>query len=244
MFIKPELYNALQNGQIEAVALDMDGVLYCNSTGLEPLMVKRGRAMMQKVTGLSAAEIEVMAADNYKRYGIDYIGLRDTHGICLEDFAHTLLQDLPLDAIPACTNKFKQQLQGLKDCFKVMIATNSAMVHPQRVLQVLGLREMFNDDEIVTLCKTDFSAKPSQRFVDEVVKLTGVPPQRTLFVEDSPKSITVLAQLGFWTAQITASGEHARTPSPDAQAQAVTLQELFDLMPQEGFNPKVVGRAH
>lgn len=220
------LHHALAHGAIQALVLDVDGVLYCHSTGLEERLIQSMHLMMERLSGLPADAVALRLKQSYHQYGVSCAGHEDI-GISAATLAHAAYSDAVLyEVIPCAT--LQQQMRAVKARFDVVaLGSNSILIHAQKVMAARGMAGIVPDDRIITLGDTNFVAKPDPRFFDAVVAATGVAPENTLFVEDSVKNIAALRALGFWTAHITSVDGYAKPPSPDAHTHADTLQNLL-----------------
>lgn len=220
------LHEALQKGLIRAVALDLDGVIYCHSTGVEERSFEGLCRAFIEMSGMSEQDTLTLLKQSYHTHGASCIG-HEARGIAAAEMAHRAYHDLPLDGIEPCA-QLRAQLLQLQQCFsRVVIGTNSTLIHPQRVLQARGVGDIFTDQDIVSLCKAGFVPKPQAGFFEVVLAATGTKASETLFIEDSPRNLEALKSMGFYTAQVTSVGEFAREVSPHADMHAPTLQDVL-----------------
>src|SRR5690606_5109322 len=85
-----------------------------------------------------------------------------------------------------------------------LIFTNADNIHAERVLERLGLRDLFED--VFHIATFDYTPKPSPTPFRRMAENHGVEPDRTAFFEDSERNLEPAAQLGMTTVLV---GPHA-----------------------------------
>lgn len=112
----------------------------------------------------------------YKEYGLAIEGLTRHHKIDPLEFNYEVDDALPLDRILKPDPKLRKLLESL-DTSKVKpwLLTNAYVNHGKRVVQLLGIEDLF---EGITYCdygKVPLVCKPNQEMYDKAEKEAGAP---------------------------------------------------------------------
>ena len=101
-----------------------------------------------------------------------------------------------------------QLLQDLKECPLHLIAfSNGPRKYVKRVLQHLGLLEVFGDDRLFAVDDVLPACKPEKEAFDKVMAAVGVTnPAECVMVEDSMKNIRQCRRLGMKTVLVAGKG--------------------------------------
>ena len=105
-------------------------------------------------------------------------------------------------------DKKVQLLQDLKDCPLNLIAfSNGPRKYVKRVLQHLGLFEVFGEDRLFAVDDVLPACKPEKEAFEKVLSAVGVKsPEECIMVEDSMKNIRQSRKLGMKTILIAGKG--------------------------------------
>jgi len=105
--------------------------------------------------------------------------------------------------------KKTQLLKDLKECPLNMIAfSNGPRRYVQKVLEHLGLTEIFGEDRLFAVDDVLPACKPEKEAFDKVLAAVGVKsPEECVMVEDSMKNIRQCRRLGMKTILIAGKGK-------------------------------------
>lgn len=154
--------------------------------------------------------------------------------------------------------KKERLANDLKECkLNLVIFSNGPRNYVDRILQELGLSELFRPDRVWGVTDTLPYAKPQKEAFDQIFQQLGVPAQECVFIEDSMKNIRVGKSLGLNTVLVAGAGrlrknrsadldavEAKRYDAPDEDDPAVdvaieTVEELRDVLPGLWESPPV-----
>lgn len=211
---------------IDTWLFDLDNTLYPAASGFMGEVERRMTDYVRKVTGLPRDEAYALQKKYLAEHGLTLRGLMLHHGVDPAEF-HTLFHDLSLEALahdPDMVLAIKR-LPGRR-----LIFTNADAVHAERVLQRLGLTELF--DEVFHIASFDYTPKPDPAPFARMAAQHGVAPAATAFFEDSERNLAPAAELGMTTVlvgphadQSTAPFVHHRTSELAPFLLAARLQE-------------------
>lgn len=187
---------------------DLDATLYPSSNGLWDLIRLRIYQFMNEELGL-AKDIIPSTRDRYwKTYGTTLEGLRIHHQVDPEDYL-AYVHDLPLD-------QYLEHDQELRDLLITLpqdlwIFTNSDRPHADRVLEKLGIADLFTG--IVDLLAMDFVIKPKPEAYQIALAMAGgVDPQNCVLFDDLLANLDGAKKSGFTTVLV---GENNTSDSVD-----------------------------
>ncbi|MFJ5265860.1 HAD family hydrolase [Streptomyces sp. NPDC088387] len=126
-----------------------------------------------------------------------------------EPLAYKLAQalaDAPFHADPTVVSL----LRRVRDVVPLVLVTNAA-VTLEADLETLGLTGLAH--HVVSSARVRL-VKPDPRIYRIAADRAGVPPQRCLFVDDSPENVSAAAGLGMRTAHFTEPADLARALAP------------------------------
>lgn len=185
---------------VDTWLFDLDNTLYPASTGFMGEIETRMTAFVQKVTRLPREEAYVLQKRYLAEHGLTLRGLMEHHGVDPDEF-HALFHDLSLEALAHDPDVVMAiaRLPGRR-----LIFTNADNIHAERVLERLGLRDLFED--VFHIASFDYTPKPSPAPFQRMAADHGVNPRRTAFFEDSAPNLAPAAELGMTTVLV---GPHA-----------------------------------
>jgi putative hydrolase of the HAD superfamily len=190
---------------------DLDNTLYPVESGFMAEIETRMTAFVMRVTGLPRDEAFRLQKSYLAEHGLTLRGLMLNHGVDPDDF-HAIFHDLSLDAL-AHDPELVAAIARLPG--RRLIFTNADAVHAARVLEKLGLAELF--DEVFHIASFDYVPKPDPAPFARMSAEHGVDPATTAFFEDSERNLEPAARLGMTTVLV---GPHA----PASTAPFVTFR--------------------
>lgn len=207
---------------ITNLLIDLDGTVYSKYSGLWQEMTCRIDSYMRHHLGVPLREIEPLRERLYRQYGSTLRGLQSIFPL---EPAHYLsyVHDLPLHDYLAPDPDLRAALETLPQ--PKWIFTNSDRAHSQRVLQVLGLEDLFVD--ILDVWSMDFIPKPDPLVYRRALQLIGgATPRQCLFADDTLKNLVPARHMGFTTVLVGEAGEH-----PGASFSLPALAQLPAALP-------------
>ncbi len=182
---------------IECFVFDLDNTLYPKETGLlQSVGVNISKFIAEKL-GFNDEEADLLRQKYKEKYGITLSGLIKHHGINPKDFDE-FVYNLEYDEKLEKDDKLIAVLKKIDK--KKIIYTNSGKIHSQKVLKKLEIEHLF--DEIITIEKLDFFAKPTKKSFEYFIEQTSIKPGNSIFFEDSEINLTAAKNMGFKTVLI------------------------------------------
>jgi pyrimidine 5'-nucleotidase len=190
--------------------LDLDGTLYPHNNGIWELIANRMESYMHEVIGIPQVEVPATRQQYFLEYGTTLKGLMSNHTI---DPAHFLayVHDVPVADYLKPDEQLRQILTAIPQ--PKWILTNSDKPHATRVLNALGLYDLFEDILDITIMQ--YENKPNPGVFQKALALAGnAQAGQSVFVDDIPHNLAQAKQLG-WTTVLV--GEKPNNGSADHQ---------------------------
>ena len=155
---------------VDTWLFDLDNTLYPLESGLAARMSPRITDFVEQLTGLPRSEALALQKQYLADHGLTLRGLMENHGVD-PDVYHAVFHDVPLDCLApdAALRAALRRLPGRR-----LIFTNSDDVHTERVLEALGLRDLFED--VFHIGSAAFWPKPSRQSFAAIVEGSQHPP--------------------------------------------------------------------
>ena len=189
---------------IDTWLFDLDNTLYPAESGFMGELVVRMTDFVEKVTGLPRDEAFKLQKSYLALHGLTLKGMMLNHGVDPAEF-HAIFHDLSLAALahdPALLTALAR-LPGRR-----LIFTNADEVHAERVLNHLGLRDLF--DDVFHIGSAGYEPKPSPEAFRRMGTAHDVNSTTTAFFEDAERNLAPAADLGMTTVLV---GAHAAASS-------------------------------
>lgn len=177
------------------VFFDIDNCLYSASTAISHLMMKKIRQYFVDL-GFPEEEAERLHSQYYRQYGLAIRGLVKFHNIDPMDFNEKCDASLPLETLLKPDPSIRQLLLDI-DRSKVRVwgATNAYITHAERVLTILGLRDLFEGIVSCDYANPEFTCKPEPEYYAMAMSRASLDPTspedraKCLFVDDSLSNV-------------------------------------------------------
>jgi putative hydrolase of the HAD superfamily len=210
---------------IDTWLFDLDNTLYPLESGLAMRVSARITDFVADLTGLPRDESHVLQKRYLAEHGLTLRGLMLNHDVDPDVF-HAWLHHVPLECLtpdPALRRAIGR-LPGRR-----LIFTNADSVHATRVLERLGLGELF--ESVFHIGSAAFEPKPAPGTFARIVEAHGLTPATTAFFDDAAHNLAPAADLGMTTilvgadaAACAAAFVHHRAPGLAAFLSAARLQ--------------------
>ncbi len=211
---------------IDTWLFDLDNTLYPLETGLGTHISARITDYVQGLTGLPRAEAAALQKRYLDEHGLTLRGLMLHHDVD-PDAYHAMFADLSLEAL-ARDEALIAQIRRLPG--RRLVFTNADEVHSRRVLERIGLGDLFGD--VFHIASADFEPKPSQGAFDRLIAAHRIEPAATAFFEDRAMNLEPAARLGMTTVLVGAAAGanadpyvHYRAPALAAFLAAAKVKE-------------------
>jgi len=181
---------------VETWLFDLDNTLYPLESGLAGLMEPRITQFVMELTGLPREEAHALQKKYLVEHGLTLRGLMLHHDVD-PDAYHARFHDMPLDGLipDRLLHSALARLPGRR-----LIFTNADDVHSARVLDRLGIADLFED--VFHIGSAAFEPKPSPVAFERIMQAHAIEPGQTAFFEDSERNLAPAAELGMTTVLV------------------------------------------
>jgi putative hydrolase of the HAD superfamily len=152
---------------------------------------------MHEVVGIPLHQVDELRRSYWQRYGVTMQGLMRHHQVDPEDYL-TYVHDIDVPSRLTADLELRQALQSLPQ--RRVVFTNSSVCHSERVLQALGLRDLFED--IFDIRIANYLPKPYPDPYRAVLEQLGAEAGECIMVEDTPENLLTAKQLGMGTVLV------------------------------------------
>ena len=178
---------------------DLDDTLHDASARIFPLM---NRAMTQYI--MDTLEMDEPAAHKLRQhywriYGATLKGLMRHHGTDPHHFLRKTHEFMEQPGMVIETKGLRHSLQRLPG--RKVVFTNAPMNYAQRVLQLLGIEDMF--ETVFSVESTRFHPKPAVRGFKRLLKTIGAKASDCVMLEDNLPALMTAKRLGMKTIYVT-----------------------------------------
>lgn len=188
---------ALQGlGRIDNWVFDLDNTLYPVSSGIHQLMSDRIRGFVARLLDLPLDEAHAVQRSYFRSHGTTLSGLMADHGTDPYEYLEDV-HNFPLDAMDEAP-RLAERLAALPG--RKLIFTNADAPYAQRVLDRLGLGDVFED--IIDIHAISYRPKPEQHAYDVLLERSGIDPTRSIFFEDMARNLAPAKAMGMQTVWI------------------------------------------
>jgi putative hydrolase of the HAD superfamily len=185
---------------------DLDNTLYPVGTGFMRDVESRMTTYVERLTGLPRDEAYRLQKTYLAEHGLTLAGLIKHHGVDPKEY-HAMFHDLPLETLTPDA-ELAQAIARLPG--RRLIFTNADDIHAERVLDHLGLAELF--EGVFHIGAADYVPKPDLVAFERMSAAHAVDPAETAFFEDSERNLAPAHALGMTTVLV---GPHAPAATAD-----------------------------
>jgi putative hydrolase of the HAD superfamily len=203
------------------IFFDLDDTLYPPSTNLWKAIKGRMNDYMRERMNIPADIIPELREKYYLQYGTTMRGLEANHKIDADDFL-AYVHDLPLKNYLTPDSNQRSIIASLPT--RNLIFTNADILHADRVLTALNLRDLFSN--IVDVNAVTPYCKPMPESFEIAMKLAGeTNPSRCVMIDDLPRTTRAAKSAGMFSILY---GESSVTG--DADAHFTDWNELANIL--------------
>ena len=198
------------------ILFDLDNTLYTEESGIFDLIDKRMSEWL--ITRLQVPESEVLdfRRKYFLQYGTTLRGLMLHHEVDPMDFLR-FVHDVPVKEFLAVDLELRHVLEQVTS--RKIVFTNSDEAHATRILDALGVRDLF--EKIFDIAAMGFIPKPNPESYESVLHYANVAPSDCLLIDDMKRNLQPAKELGMRTILI-GSGE----PAEDSYEAISNIKEL------------------
>jgi len=178
---------------------DLDDTLHDASAYIFPVMNRAMTQYIMEQLDLDEHEAHQLRQHYWHIYGATLKGLMRHHGVDAYHFLNETHAFMDLNSMVVQVKRLRHMLQNLKG--RKVIFTNAPRAYALRVLDILGIGDMF--DLVFSVESTRFHAKPSVRGFEILLKSIKADPQDCIMLEDNLPALMTAKRLGMRTIWVT-----------------------------------------
>jgi pyrimidine 5'-nucleotidase len=203
------------------IFFDLDDTLYPSNAGLWQAIKNRMNDYMRERVNIPADEIPALREKYYLQYGTTLHGLQKHHQINVDDYL-AYVHDLPLADYLTPNPAQRSILASLPT--RNLIFTNADILHAERVLAALNLRDLFS--AIVDVNTVSPYCKPMPESFGIAMKAAGESdPSRCVMIDDLPRTTRAAKSAGMFSILFGATAANG-----DANASLSDWNELMNIL--------------
>lgn len=193
--------------RFKTILFDLDETLYPSSSGLWMAIRERINLYLRDRMGIPLGQIEVLREQFFRDYGTTLRGLQANYHVDMEDYL-AFVHNVPLEKHLHSDDDMRKVIEALPA--RKYIFTNADSAHANRVLDVLGLKGIF--DGILDVHTIAPYCKPMPESFGLALLAVGSPdPGSCALLDDQARVTAAARRLGFFTILVgkDSAGEDA-----------------------------------
>jgi putative hydrolase of the HAD superfamily len=208
------------------ILFDLDNTLYTEESGIFDLIDQRMNEWL--ITRLQIPESEVLEfrRNYFLQYGTTLRGLMLHHQVEPVEFLR-FVHDVPVKNFLSIDLELRRTLEEVEA--RKIIFTNSDEAHATRILDALGIRDLF--EKIFDIQAMGFVPKPNPEAYEAVLSYARVSPRECLLIDDMSRNLKPAKALGMRTVLIGSGA-----PAEDEQDAIANIKELNAVLRKIGEN--------
>jgi len=203
---------------VDWICFDLDNTLYPLSNGLWQIIDARIQEFVSQTLGLPLNEAKKLQKHYWRSYGTTLAGLMAEHGIEPGPYL-AYVHDFDVSPFVGPNPQLKALLAALPQ--RKIIFTNASARHAHNVLRALELEPFFQ--QIVGVEDVGYIPKPDPRAYVRCVELTGVLPERSMFIDDMLENLRPAKNMHMITVLV---GKRKNVPADVVDYQIDRIEEL------------------
>ena len=214
---------------------DIDNCLYAKSKKVHDHMARLINEYFVTHLDCPAEEATRLHLQYYKDYGLAIEGLARHHEIDPMDFNREVDDALPLDDLLTPDPELRKLLKAIdKSKVKMWLFTNAHVTHGKRVVNILGIEDLFEGITYCDYTERPLVPKPAPAMFDKAERETGCTPStRKYFIDDSWLNCKAAYDRGWIdTVHVVEEGWPGDPPAIPCKYQINHLNELLRLFPE------------
>ncbi len=187
---------------LKYIIFDLDETLYPTTNGLMQLIGDRMREYISRKYGMQPDEARALQKRYWNEYGTTLRGLYLERQIDPADYLQ-FVHDVPLRDFVAPDPKLRAVLERIPQ--DKVILTNADAPHARRILDILGISDLFT--RIFDVVCFDYQCKPAPAVYERLLDLLPAQGEECALVEDLPRNLPPAHALGITTILLGNQGE-------------------------------------
>ena len=206
----------------EAILFDLDNTLYTEESGIFDLIDQRMNEWLMSRLNIPEEECRQFRHKYFVKYGTTLRGLMLHHNVDPKDFLE-YVHDVPVLEFLSVDEELRKTLEQIRT--RKIIFTNSDAKHATRILDALGIRDLF--EKIFDIEAMQFIPKPDPEAYRLALAYLGIAASECLLIDDMERNLRPARELGMQTILIG-------TPTPDSGPNHIinNIKELSSILQQ------------
>jgi putative hydrolase of the HAD superfamily len=203
---------------------DLDNTLYDPAADLFAQIDARMCDYVSRLLKVDIEEAKRLQKLYYVDHGTTLSGLMALHEVDPHDYLD-YVHDIELSAL-APNPKLASAIASLPG--RRFVFTNGSRRHAERVLDKLGLDDLFHD--LFDIVATDFTPKPHADAFHRLLDRHVIDPKQAVLFEDLERNLETAYALGFTTVLVTSAKDWSHEPSGVRPAPLGAQPEFADFV--------------
>ena len=178
---------------------DLDDTLHDASSHIFPVMNKAMTQYIMDTLTLDEHQAFKLRQHYWRIYGATLKGLMRHHSVNPHHFLSATHDPLDIESMVLIRKKLRHMLNNLKG--RKVIFTNAPMNYAIRVLDVLGIADLF--ELVFSVESTQFHPKPSVRGFKQLLRAIKAKPSDCVMLEDNLAALMTAKSMGMKTVWIS-----------------------------------------
>lgn len=205
-----------------AILFDLDNTLYTEESGIFDLIDRRMNEWLMQRLQIPADQVNEFRHKYFMKYGTTLRGLMLHHNVDPHDFLD-YVHDVPVREFLTADEELRNALSNI--AARKVIFTNSDYKHAGRILDALGIRDLF--EKIFDIEAMQFIPKPNPEAYQLVLQYLDAAPEQCLLIDDMERNLGPARELGMRTILI-GDGQ----PTSDEHHVITNIKELNSILQQ------------
>jgi putative hydrolase of the HAD superfamily len=202
------------------ILFDLDNTLYTEESGIFDLIDERMSEWLISRLNVPESEVREFRKKYFLQYGTTLRGLMLHHQVEPMEFLR-FVHDVPVGDFLSVDLELRRTLEEIPS--RKIIFTNSDEAHANRILDALGVRDLF--EKIFDIASMGYVPKPNPEAYDAVLRYADTAAEDCLLIDDMERNLKPARELGMHTILIGA-GE----PAESTQHAIANIKELNKIL--------------
>lgn len=211
----------------KVILFDLDNTLYSEECGIFDLIDVRMNEWLTDRLSIPPAEVDEFRHKYFIQYGTTLRGLMLHHQVDPREFLQ-YVHDVPVVDFLEVDQDLRKTLEAVSA--RKIVFTNSDLQHASRILDALGVRDLF--EMIFDIEWMRYIPKPNPEPYRQVLEQLQVSPQECLLIDDMARNLKPARDLGMQTVLI---GKDVPVDQPERSIS--NLRELNSVLEKIAARP-------
>lgn len=181
----------------KAILFDLDNTLYSEKCGVFDLIDQRMNEWLTSRLQVSLEEVDQFRNRYFMKYGTTLRGLMLHHDVEPREFLD-FVHDVPVHDFLSADLELRRTLEEIHS--RRIIFTNSDLKHARRILDALGVGDLF--EKVFDIEAMHYIPKPNPESYQLALEYLKVDPTECLLIDDMERNLVPARALGMSTILI------------------------------------------